>query len=94
MVTGKTFHYQKTSAEKAGGYATGLARVPYNDFPALLHEGERVLTAAEARGYNGQAGQVMISGNNFTVRQESDIDAIAEALLNKLVLARMGGVSA
>ena len=53
-----------------------------------------MLTAAEARGYNGQAGQVMISGNNFTVRQESDIDAIAEALLNKLVLARMGGVSA
>lgn len=27
------------------GYATGLERVPYNNFPALLHEGERVLTA-------------------------------------------------
>lgn len=92
VVTGKTYHYQKTSADNAGGYATGLARVPYNDFPALLHEGERVLTAAEARGYNGQAGQVVISGNNFTVRQESDIDAIAEALLSKLTLARMGGV--
>lgn len=92
VVTGKTWHYQKTSADNAGGYATGLARVPYNDFPALLHEGERVLTAAEARGYNGQTGQVVISGNNFTVRQESDIDAIAEALLSKLTLARMGGV--
>lgn len=30
-------------------HAIGLARVPYNDYPALLHEGERVLTAAEAR---------------------------------------------
>ena len=30
-------------------YAYGLDRVPYDDFPALLHEGERVLTAQEAR---------------------------------------------
>ena len=28
--------------------AFGLDRVPYDDFPALLHEGERVLTAQEA----------------------------------------------
>lgn len=94
VVTGKTFHYQKTAADHAGGYATGLSFVPYNDFPALLHEGERVLTAAENRSYSGQTGNVVISGNNFTVRQESDIDSIAEALLQKLVLARMGGVSA
>lgn len=94
VVTGKTFHYQKTAADNAGGYATGLSFVPYNNFPALLHEGERVLTAAENRSYSAQPGNVVISGNNFTVRQESDIDAIAEALLQKLVLARMGGVSA
>ncbi|MCI5842355.1 MAG: tape measure protein [Clostridiales bacterium] len=94
VVTGKTFHYQKTAADNAGGYATGLSFVPYNNFPALLHEGERVLTAAENRNYSAQPGNVVISGNNFTVRQESDIDAIAEALLQNLVLARMGGVSA
>lgn len=94
VVTGKTFHYQKTAADNAGGYATGLSFVPYNNFPALLHEGERVLTASENRIYSAQPGNVVISGNNFTVRQESDIDAIAEALLQKLVLARMGGMSA
>lgn len=91
VVTGKTFHYQKTSADNAGGYATGLARVPYDNFPALLHEGERVLTASEARNYHG-GGNVTVTGNQFTVRQESDIDAIAAALLEQLQLARTAGV--
>ena len=35
----------------AGRYATGLAYVPYDDFPALLHKGERVLNAQEAIDY-------------------------------------------
>lgn len=74
------------------GYATGLARVPYDNFPALLHEGERVLTAAEARGYNQGVGGVTITGNHFEVRQESDIDRIAQALLEKLRQAGMAGV--
>lgn len=74
-------------------YATGLGRVPYNDFPALLHEGERVLTATEARTYNknGGTGGFVISGNTFVVRQESDIDAIATSLLNKLRQASLAG---
>lgn len=74
-------------------YATGLGRVPYNDFPALLHEGERVLTATEARTHNknGGSGGFVISGNTFVVRQESDIDAIATSLLNKLRQASLAG---
>ena len=74
-------------------YATGLGRVPYNDFPALLHEGEQVLTATEARTYNknGGSGGFIISGNTFVVRQESDIDAIATSLLNKLRQASLAG---
>lgn len=46
----------------AGSHAAGLRRVPYDDYAALLHQDERVLTAAEARQYNrlelaGKAGQ-------------------------------------
>ena len=53
----------------AGGFATGLNYVPYDEFPAILHRGEAVLTAAEARvwrngGMNGapaMAGGVVIN---------------------------------
>lgn len=34
---------------RRGRYAYGLNRVPYDEYPALLHEGERVLTARETR---------------------------------------------
>lgn len=77
-------------------HAYGLDYVPYDEFPALLHQGERVLTAAEARsadrGGNG-AVSVTISGNEFHVREDSDVDAIAEALARKLreAMLREGG---
>ena len=74
-------------------HAAGLERVPYDGYAALLHEGERVLTAREARQADqGGGAQVTITGNTFQVRQESDIDAIAEALYRRLRLAQMGGV--
>lgn len=75
------------------GFATGLQRVPYDNFPALLHEDERVLTASEARNYNGGGTTVNVSGNTFIVRQDSDVDDIAAAIADKLALAQMGGVA-
>lgn len=49
-----------------GGYATGLNYVPYDEFPALLHRGEAVLTAAEATAWRngtlGSATPAMASG--------------------------------
>ena len=48
---------------KVGGYATGLNYVPYDNFPAFLHRGEAVLTAAQARTWrNGQAQPAMAGG--------------------------------
>ena len=72
------------SVEYGNGYAYGLPYVPYNGYPATLHEGERVLTAAENRNYGKSSGRVVISGNNFTVREDADIDKIASALLAKI----------
>lgn len=69
------------------GKAFGLPYVPYNNYPALLHQGERVLTASEARGYQ-KTPNVNISGN-FTVREEADIGKIAKALAHEIVLANM-----
>lgn len=38
------------------GFAKGLWDVPYNDFPALLHEGEMVLTKTQANEYRDGGG--------------------------------------
>lgn len=50
------------------GYATGLNYVPYDNFPAFLHKGEAVLTAAQAKAWrSGQLDQRPV--NHFTINQ-------------------------
>lgn len=71
--------------------AYGIDRVPYDGFSATLHEGERVLTAAQARAQDSaDSGQIIISGNQFTVREDADIDRIATELYHKIADARSG----
>ena len=36
----------------AYAFATGLTDVPYDNYPAILHKGERILTKEEAKAYN------------------------------------------
>lgn len=67
----------------------GIEEVPYDEMPALLHKGERVLTKDEAKEYDqvkNKASEVNYNYyNNITVehlevRDETDIERIAEEL--------------
>lgn len=56
---------------KGGGFATGLNYVPYDEFPAILHRGEAVLTAAEARIWrkNGLNGATPATAGGIVINQ-------------------------
>ena len=81
----------RVSSRRSGHQrAMGIDYVPYDNFPALLHEGERVLTAGEARRQTDEV-RIVISGNEFHIREEADIDRVAQELLSRLEAAGMRG---
>lgn len=74
-------------------YAYGLDRVPYDNFPALLHEGERVLTAQEAREADhadSRSISIMVTGNNFGAGVSAE--EIAQRLADAIELKFAAGV--
>ena len=58
-----------------GEYANGLFSVPWDGYPAILHKGERVLTAGEAQRYtyNTYFG-------NVNLHNGLEVDALAESI--------------
>lgn len=94
---GKRKQEEETNTQNLGrgvlglqGNAWGLNRVPYDNYPALLHAGERVLTAQEARRQErGNGGvQVTITGNTFSSGNPQDIaEQVGEIVVRKLVAA-------
>ncbi len=74
------------NGSKGGFHATGLPRVPYDNYPALLHEGERVLTRAEVNTKGSQGNGVNIGklADSIVVREDADIQKIASALVMEL----------
>lgn len=74
-------------------HAYGLERVPYDDYPALLHEGERVLTASQAReqdqGGSAPIIHVTVSGNTFGAGL--DEAAVAQAIASEMLLQLEAG---
>ncbi len=74
--------YIKSS--KAMPYAFGVGRVPYNNYPALLHEGERVLTKQEANKTAGFSINIAKLADHLVIREEADIEKVTERLALKL----------
>ena len=74
------------NADTGNSHAYGLKYVPYNGYPAMLHQGERVLTAEEARrqSRSGAGGLSVTITGPVTVRQDSDIDAIVMRLADEI----------
>jgi hypothetical protein len=84
----------KNAQLKANRHAIGLPRVPYDNYPALLHEGEKVLTKQQANQSERKKASrpVLITGNTFNVRHESDIKKVALELAR--LLESEGGLMA
>lgn len=58
--------------------STGLNFVPYDEYPAFLHRGEAVLTAAQARAWRNGHGETALSGGN------GQIASLLLAILNAI----------
>ena len=56
-----------------GSFANGLSYVPYDGYYAILHEGERVLTAEENKAYNNGS-----SGNSSGITIIQNIQAVPQ----------------
>lgn len=73
------------------GHAYGLDRVPYDNYPALLHEGERVLTAREARAQDAARPTVNINVTGNTFGAGMDAEAVVQALADQITLQLAAG---
>lgn len=82
---------QGVTLPSGSSYAVGIDYVPYDNFPALLHQGERVQTAEEARSEARSSGSIQIVMNGTVIREDADIERVASALLQKIELAGMRG---
>ena len=82
--------YRSLRERDFGPHAWGLDYVPYDNFPALLHQGERVLTASQARAADQGAGprvQVTVTGNSFYGSDKDLEDRVARRVASEVVRA-------
>lgn len=88
--------YSSQTGAYRSRYAYGLDRVPYDGFPLIAHEGERLLTAQEAREQDAAEGkptiQIIITNNNFTGSTEEMAGQLAEVIASELERAAIVAV--
>jgi phage-related protein len=67
------------SSGRVGKFAIGNDYVPYDNYPAMLHKGEAVLTASEAEAWRrGSSGHAVENVFNFYGVSQSDLDYIVD----------------
>ena len=85
---GIAYNFGGTVAGGVGkGHAIGNDYVPYDNYPALLHRGEAVLTAREADAWRRGEGSGRQIVNNFTFNgvSQSDLDRIVAYVNREMV---------
>ncbi|MBE5804935.1 MAG: hypothetical protein E7316_10550 [Clostridiales bacterium] len=70
---------QGSATSSTPGFATGIDYVPYNDFPARLHEGEAVLTSLEAAQW--RSGQATASAIDAAAIGQAVASALSGAIV-------------
>ncbi len=84
--------FVKPAFTGSNSHAYGLNKVPYDGYTAKLHQGERVLTASEARRQDNNSGNgVTIAkiADTVIIREEADINKIANEFARKLKSAQL-----
>jgi len=74
-----------TTRTPVPGFADGLAYVPYDNFPARLHRGERVVTAADNAALSRRDGKVIFAPQITITGQTADARKLADELESALV---------
>lgn len=62
------------------GHAIGLANVPYDGYPAILHKNERVLTSLENMQYTAEKNSLTRQAVDYSAMADTIAGAVAEAV--------------
>lgn len=80
----ESINYKETYV---GKFKSGLTDVPFDEYPALLHEGERVLTKEEAQAYNelsSNAVEQLAHINDVEYDEQQTSSAYFDKILEKI----------
>ena len=86
-VSVKAFGGNLLSFLTGGSHANGLPFVPYDGYLALLHQGERVLTASQNRSYTYNSNNYF---GNVNLNNGQDIDALCDRIDRRNRRQRVG----